>query len=35
MERLDRSPFVNGVDAIEPKVEVRNLGLILDRDLQS
>src|SRR6218665_2029542 len=31
IERLDCCPFV--IDAVEPKVEVRDLGLILDRDL--
>src|SRR5688572_14804093 len=30
---IDRSPFVIGADAVEPKNEVRDLGLILDSDL--
>src|SRR6218665_880359 len=29
---IDCCPFVIGADAVEPKVEVRDLGLILDRD---
>src|SRR6218665_2244462 len=33
IERLDCCPFVIGADSVEPKVEVRDLGLILDRDL--
>src|SRR5688572_8244224 len=33
VERLDRSPFVIGADAVEPRNEVRDLGLILDSDL--
>ena len=33
VEKLDRSPFVIGADAVEPKNEVRDLGLFLDRDL--
>src|SRR6218665_1590529 len=33
IERLDCCPFVIGADAVEPKVEVRDLCLILDRDL--
>jgi len=33
VDRLDCSPFIIGVDAVEPKVKVSDLGLTLDRDL--
>jgi len=33
VEKLDPNPFIIGVDAVEPKNEVRDLGLILDSDL--
>src|SRR6218665_1397748 len=33
IKRLDCCPFVIGADSVEPKVEGRDLGLILDRDL--
>src|SRR6218665_432081 len=33
IERLDCCPFVIGADSVKPKVEVCDLGLILDRDL--
>src|SRR6218665_3754862 len=30
---IDCNPFVIGADAVQPKNEVRDLGLVLDRDL--
>ena len=33
VEKLDRTPFVIGADAVESKNEVHDLGLFLDRDL--
>ena len=33
LKYLDCNPFVIGADAVQPKNEVRDLGLVLDRDL--
>jgi len=33
VKKLDCNPFVIGTDAVQPKNEVRDLGLILNRDL--
>ena len=33
LKHLDSNPVVIGADAVQPKNEVRDLGLILDRDL--
>src|SRR6218665_2190477 len=33
LKYLDYNPFVIGADAVQPKNEVRDLGLVLDRDL--